>query len=85
MGHRHMIDGANAQIEIIKVRDRKDKAKDQTLALSTFYWDPHMCWLEFSKSVMRIADIMYTQFDEEFSGVTQYVQFKTDREGDAHG
>jgi hypothetical protein len=80
MGHRHMIDGAHAQIEIIKVRDWQDKSKDQLLALASFTWDCNMCWGEFSKSVMRIADTMYAEFDEAFDGVTQYVQFKTDSE-----
>tara|TARA_R100001591_G_scaffold53456_1_gene63543 strand:+ start:722 stop:970 length:249 start_codon:yes stop_codon:yes gene_type:complete len=80
MGHRHMIDGAHAQIEIIKVRDWQDKSKDQTLALASFTWDCHTCWLEFTRIVMNISDTMYAEFDEAFDGVTQYVQFKTDRE-----
>jgi hypothetical protein len=75
-----MIDGAHAQIEIIKVRDWSDRTRDQNLALASFTWDSNICWLEFSKSVMRISDTMYAEFDEAFDGVTQYVQFKTDRE-----
>lgn len=82
MGHRHMIDNTNAQIDIIKVRDWSDRTRDQNLATATFTWDCHMCWIEFSNSVMRIADTMYAEFDEAFDGVTQYVQFKTDREAD---
>lgn len=77
MSHRKMIDRANAQIEIVKIVDRNDAYKDETLALATFYWNPHMCWTKFTKKVIDVADRMYAEFDIDAETVVQYIQFKT--------
>lgn len=76
MAAKNMISGAHAQIEIIQSECNTPDG-DGILALATFYWDPHMCWGDFSKKVLDIADRMYAEFDEEFDGVTEYVQFRT--------
>ena len=74
MGHSNMIDGAHAQVEIF---DKDDKI----LALALFYWEYDICWTEFTKRIVNVADRMYAEFDDGDS--VQYIQFKTGGE-DVH-
>ena len=68
MGHKHMIDGAHAQVEILD-------ENDEILVLASFYWDYDMCWTDFTARIVSVADRMYAEFDD--GNTTQYIQFKT--------
>jgi len=72
MGHQHMINGAHAQIEIIKEMEDRN----EILALASFYWDCSIDWGKFVTKVTSIGDRMFAEFDSEDS-VIFYTQFKT--------
>jgi len=46
-----------------------------------FYWEYDICWTEFTKRIVNVADRMYAEFDDGDS--VQYIQFKTGGE-DVH-
>ncbi len=81
MSAQTMIDGATAQVEIIKAISNRttlagDRVETRLLALATFYWEGDEDWSVFVKRVTNSADTMFAEFDDEES-VTQYIQFKT--------
>ena len=87
MGITSMVDGANAQIEIVTTDkgdtfDMTDVHREQqphrVLALATFKWVADQDWPDFVQQVTSVADRMFAEFnDETKETVTQYIQFKT--------
>jgi hypothetical protein len=84
MAHRNMVDRANAQIEIIKVVDRNDPYKDETLALATFYSGTliHSDGQSLPEKIIVTAALLINMavriWAVDGETVVHYIQFKTE-------